>query len=118
MKAVVLFSGGLDSTVLASHLISKGAEVRLLSIDYGQRHAKELARVEVEPVQRLEAVDQPQRFGRRALERCHPHDEVPSGTHTSRRLLASQRPVLQERLPQYVFKRGEAARSGASTDSR
>jgi len=39
----VLFSGGLDSTVLASHLISKGAEVRLLSIDYGQRHAKELA---------------------------------------------------------------------------
>ena len=43
MKAVVLFSGGLDSTVLASHLISKGAEVRLLSIDYGQRHAKELA---------------------------------------------------------------------------
>ena len=42
MKAVVLFSGGLDSTVLASHLLSKGAEVRLLSIDYGQRHAKEL----------------------------------------------------------------------------
>ena len=43
MKAVVLFSGGLDSTVLASHLLSQGAEVRLLSIDYGQRHAKELA---------------------------------------------------------------------------
>ena len=43
MTAVVLFSGGLDSTVLASYLISKGAEVRLLSIDYGQRHAKELA---------------------------------------------------------------------------
>ena len=46
MKAVVLFSGGLDSTVLASYLISKGAEVRLLSIDYGQRHAKELAHAE------------------------------------------------------------------------
>ena len=43
----MLFSGGLDSTVLASHLISKGAEVRLLSIDYGQRHAKELAHGEV-----------------------------------------------------------------------
>ena len=43
MKAVVLFSGGLDSTVLVSHLLSEGAEVRLLSIDYGQRHAKELA---------------------------------------------------------------------------
>ena len=43
MKAVVLFSGGLDSTVLACHLLDEGAEVRLLSIDYGQRHAKELA---------------------------------------------------------------------------
>jgi 7-cyano-7-deazaguanine synthase len=43
MKAVVLFSGGLDSTVLACHLLAEGAEVRLLSIDYGQRHAKELA---------------------------------------------------------------------------
>ena len=48
MKAVVLFSGGLDSTVLVSHLLSEGAEVRLLSIDYGQRHAKELAHGEAE----------------------------------------------------------------------
>ena len=42
MKAVVLFSGGLDSTVLACRLIADGAEVKLLSIDYGQRHAREL----------------------------------------------------------------------------
>jgi len=46
MKAVVLFSGGLDSTVLACQLMNEGAEVRLLSIDYGQRHAKELAHAE------------------------------------------------------------------------
>ena len=46
MKAVVLFSGGLDSTVLAFHLLAKGAELRLLSIDYGQRHARELERGE------------------------------------------------------------------------
>ena len=42
MKAVVLFSGGLDSTVLAKQLIQQKASVRLLSIDYGQRHEKEL----------------------------------------------------------------------------
>jgi 7-cyano-7-deazaguanine synthase len=42
MKALVLFSGGLDSTVLAAQLQADGVETRLLSIDYGQRHAKEL----------------------------------------------------------------------------
>ena len=42
MKAVVLFSGGLDSTVLATQMKEEARETRLLSIDYGQRHAKEL----------------------------------------------------------------------------
>ena len=46
MKALVLFSGGLDSTVLAAQLLGDGAETRLLSIDYGQRHAKELQQAE------------------------------------------------------------------------
>jgi len=46
MKALVLFSGGLDSTVLAAQLLADGAETRLLSIDYGQRHAKELQQAE------------------------------------------------------------------------
>ena len=46
MKALVLFPGGLDSTVLAAHLLADGAETRLLSIDYGQRHAKELQQAE------------------------------------------------------------------------
>jgi 7-cyano-7-deazaguanine synthase len=46
MKALVLFSGGLDSTVLATQLKTEGAETRLLSIDYGQRHARELERAE------------------------------------------------------------------------
>ena len=47
MKALVLFSGGLDSTVLAAQLRADGAETRLLSIDYGQRHAKELQQAEM-----------------------------------------------------------------------
>ena len=42
MKAVVLFSGGLDSTVLVYHLLNEGADLKLLSIDYGQRHENEL----------------------------------------------------------------------------
>jgi 7-cyano-7-deazaguanine synthase len=46
MKALVLFSGGLDSTVLAAQLQADGIETLLLSIDYGQRHAKELDRAE------------------------------------------------------------------------
>jgi 7-cyano-7-deazaguanine synthase len=37
-SAVVIFSGGLDSTTLLYHLRAEGREVRALSIDYGQRH--------------------------------------------------------------------------------
>lgn len=43
MKAVVLFSGGLDSTVLTYHLLRENTELKLLSIDYGQRHQRELS---------------------------------------------------------------------------
>jgi 7-cyano-7-deazaguanine synthase len=39
---VVLASGGLDSTTLAYRLRAMGAKARLLSFDYGQRHAREL----------------------------------------------------------------------------
>lgn len=40
---VVIHSGGLDSTVLLYALRAAGEDVRALSIDYGQRHARELA---------------------------------------------------------------------------
>ena len=39
---VVVFSGGLDSTTLAYWLASRDARLTLLSVDYGQRHGKEL----------------------------------------------------------------------------
>lgn len=39
---VAVVSGGLDSAVLAHHLRAEGWSLRLLSFDYGQRHAKEL----------------------------------------------------------------------------
>lgn len=44
MKTVLVYSGGLDSTVLLYHLLAEGQEVYALSIDYGQRHRCELVR--------------------------------------------------------------------------
>lgn len=41
MKSLVLFSGGLDSCVLAAYAKERGA-VLALSFDYGQRHKQEL----------------------------------------------------------------------------
>lgn len=41
--AIVVASGGMDSTVLAYDLKAQGHDLRLLSVDYGQRHGKELA---------------------------------------------------------------------------
>jgi len=42
MDTILLFSGGLDSTVLLYHLLEKGDKVACLSADYGQTHCKEL----------------------------------------------------------------------------
>jgi 7-cyano-7-deazaguanine synthase len=41
-KAVVLLSGGLDSTVSACVAKKEGCDVYALTIDYGQRHKREL----------------------------------------------------------------------------
>lgn len=42
MKAVVLTSGGLDSTTVLAQAISKGYQCHSLAFDYGQRHVSEL----------------------------------------------------------------------------
>ena len=44
-RAVILCSGGLDSTVAAAEARAAGCELYLLSVNYGQRHAVELTRV-------------------------------------------------------------------------
>ena len=38
MKAILCFSGGMDSTTLAAHYHAAGYKLGLLSFDYGQRH--------------------------------------------------------------------------------
>lgn len=40
---VAIVSGGMDSVVLAHHVRAEGHDLHLLSVDYGQRHRKELA---------------------------------------------------------------------------
>jgi 7-cyano-7-deazaguanine synthase len=42
MKAVVLLSGGIDSTIALYLAKSLGYEVYALSFDYGQKHSREL----------------------------------------------------------------------------
>lgn len=46
-KAVVLSSGGLDSTTLLYHAKSRYDEILALSFDYGQRHSVELMRAQL-----------------------------------------------------------------------
>jgi len=41
-KAVALLSGGLDSAVAAAIAVSEGYQVHALTVDYGQRHLREL----------------------------------------------------------------------------
>jgi len=47
MKAVVLLSGGLDSTTALAVARSRGFECYALSVDYGQRHRVELERAAI-----------------------------------------------------------------------
>lgn len=42
MKAVLIFSGGVDSSTLLYYLLSQGYEISALTFLYGQRHSKEV----------------------------------------------------------------------------
>lgn len=42
MKTIVTLSGGLDSAVLLYYLLGHGDEVKALTVDYGQRHRREI----------------------------------------------------------------------------
>lgn len=57
-RAVILLSGGLDSTVLAAAMLQDGWRLSALSVDYGQRHKCELRAAEAV----AQALDIPHRF--------------------------------------------------------
>ncbi len=42
MKAVIIFSGGLDSTTVLANAVNQGYDCHALTFDYGQRHDAEL----------------------------------------------------------------------------
>ncbi|MHB0774135.1 7-cyano-7-deazaguanine synthase QueC [Halomonas sp. WWR20] len=42
LRAVVIYSGGMDSFTVLHRAIAEGFEIHALSFDYGQRHAREL----------------------------------------------------------------------------
>ena len=44
-KALVLLSGGMDSAVVAALAKARGRQLSALSIDYGQSHRREFARL-------------------------------------------------------------------------
>ncbi|WP_202320167.1 7-cyano-7-deazaguanine synthase QueC [Archaeoglobus neptunius] len=46
MKAVMLLSGGVDSSTLLYYLLDKGYEVHAISFYYGQKHSKEMVSAE------------------------------------------------------------------------
>ena len=41
-SAVLLLSGGLDSTTLLAHAVNEGFDVYAMTFRYGQRHATEI----------------------------------------------------------------------------
>lgn len=47
MNIVLIYSGGLDSTVLLYHLRDLGHTVKALGVNYGQRHSRELQAAQV-----------------------------------------------------------------------
>lgn len=43
MKCILVYSGGLDSTVLLYHLLDQGYEVKAMSFNYGQKQLQEVS---------------------------------------------------------------------------
>jgi 7-cyano-7-deazaguanine synthase len=47
MRAIILLSGGADSTVLLSHILHNGRNPLAITFDYGQRHKIEIERAKL-----------------------------------------------------------------------
>lgn len=86
MRTAVVYSGGLDSTTLLYHLRDEGHEISALTINYGQRHCRELASAEKIcrltdiPHATIELPSLAQVFGSNSL--SDSAQDVPEGTYT------------------------------------
>ena len=92
-KAVVLLSGGLDSTTTLAIAKNQGFEVYALSFDYGQRHRVELERARM-IAQNFEVADHQimtidlRQFGGSALT-----DSIDVPTHRNEKEMSSEIPI-------------------------
>jgi len=92
-KAIVLLSGGLDSTTTLAMAKKKGFEVYALSFDYGQRHRVELERAR-EIAQKFAVVDHQimtidlRQFGGSALT-----DSIDVPTHRDEKEMSAEIPI-------------------------
>jgi 7-cyano-7-deazaguanine synthase len=92
MRAIILVSGGIDSTVLLATAIDQGRQCFALTFDYGQRHraeldaAKEIARyyevshrmIRIDPL----AFDQSSLVGEMAMVKGRSLDQITGGAKT------------------------------------
>ena len=92
-KAVVLLSGGLDSTTTLAIAQKEGFEVYALSFDYGQRHKVELERAR-EIAQKFALIDHQimtidlRQFGGSALT-----DSIDGPTHRDEKEMSAEIPI-------------------------
>lgn len=123
MKAVILFSGGVDSTVVLALAKQRGLEPIALSFDYGQRH-----KVELEAAKKIAKhfavehkiiVIDPKSFGKSSLvgEGDVPKGEIPQGI-TSTYVPARNTLFLTFALVQCEILDGEEIHIGANFDDQ
>ena len=85
-RAVVLLSGGLDSTTVLAAATAQGRECYALTVQYGQRHAAELvaaqriAKIYQVREQRMASVDLGQFGGSALTDPTIPVPETPTDT--------------------------------------
>ena len=102
-KAVVLLSGGLDSTTTLAIAKNQGFEVYALSFDYGQRHRAELEQAKIIAKKLASVAHQImtihlRQFGGSALT-----DSIDIPTNRDEKEMSSEIPIIYVPNPQHYF---------------
>ena len=102
-KAIVLLSGGLDSTATLAIAKNQGFEVYVLSFDYGKRHRVEMERAQI-IAQKLEVTNHKvitidlRQLGGSALT-----DSIDIPTNRDEKEMSSEIPIIYVPNPQHYF---------------